>query len=91
MKNNSRRKRIKFRRHTKGRLIERYEVAFNDEDLKNMKKLIMLGKTKIIKALSNSRTIHEVFYKDLNILVIYNKQYKEIATALEHRSQEDTL
>ena len=84
-KKNFHKKKNKFRKHTINRLRERYEVDFNNEDLKNMKELILIGKTKPIKALSNSRTIHKIYYKKLSFIVIYNKNYKEIATALRRK------
>jgi len=81
--NCKRKKRNKFRRHTINRLKERYDVEFNNEDLKNMKKLIISGKTESIKAFSKSRTLHKIWYKELIIIAIYNKNYKEIATVLK--------
>lgn len=79
----TRKKKQKFRNHTKSRLNERYNVIFTNQDLKNMVELIKTGKSKIIKSFSNTRTLHKLIYKDIEMIVVYNKYYKEIATAFE--------
>lgn len=79
----NRKKKIRFRKHTKNRLYERYNVYFTNQDLKNMVTLIRTGKSKMIKAFSNTRTLHRITYNNIEMVVVYNKYYKEIATAFE--------
>lgn len=76
-------KKHKFINHTKNRLIERYNVVFTNQDLKDMAIMIKTGKSKIIKSFSNTRTLHKILYKEIEIIVVYNKHYKTIATAFE--------
>lgn len=78
----------KLQKHTRNRLQERYDVTFNHEDLKQIKGLIRAGKTEVIKVYSNSRKIHKVIYKGMELIILYNKNYKEIATPLK---KEDIL
>lgn len=84
-----RKKRINFRNHTKERLSERYNVDFTNQDLENMIELIKKGKSKVIKVFSRTRKLHKVRYKKLDILVVYNKYYKEIATVFERENEND--
>ena len=85
MKRNKKKK--KFRTHTKVRLQERYNVNFNHEDSKILKGLIRAGKSEIVKVYSNARKVHKVNYKEMDILVLYNKNLQEIATVFEFKEE----
>lgn len=70
------------RRHTKRRAIERYSLYLNRSDLYEIVKIIQRGKTNRCLKSSNGKSIHELEYKGINIIVVYSKTHKEIKTIL---------
>ena len=71
------------RKHAKKRLTERYGLELNHTDLREITRIIQESSGDFaIGRVSHSRTKHLINYKDMEILVVYDKNQKTIVTAL---------
>jgi len=82
-------RRIKsYRKHSKRRAIERYNVSLNRAERQQIITLIKTGGTSRQRRLTNSRTLHEVDFKGHKLYPIYSKTTKEIVTFLTEEQAE---
>ena len=82
-------RRIKsYRKHSKRRAIERYNVSLNQAERQQIITSIKTGETLRQKRLTNSRTLHEVDFNDTKLYPIYSKTTKEIVTFLTEEQAE---
>ena len=69
--------------HAKARAKERYGIDLTDQDIKNIVKMIRVGKTKCVHKTSNKRSIHLVFYRAKEMYAVYDKSWGDIVTFLK--------
>lgn len=68
--------------HAIRRARERYGLELSIADIESLAKIIRTQTTKKVKALSNSRTVHELTYQGITVLVIYDKKRHTLVTFL---------
>lgn len=68
--------------HAIKRARERYDLELSIADIEGIAKMIRTQNTKRVKALSNSRVVHELKYKSKTIRVIYDKKRHTLLTFL---------
>jgi hypothetical protein len=82
----SRRKRqdkaITLRRHFKNRLLERYGIQATNEDIKKYVQMIQEGRGRIVMKQSLRVSVWDLFINEKTLRVAYDKNRKELITAL---------
>jgi len=69
--------------HAKQRARERYGASLSGRDFRAMAHLIRDGRSTPVRRSSLSRSVHWVFYRDRDWLVVYSRQSKGIVTVLD--------
>lgn len=81
-------KTINQRIHAKTRAIERYNTFLNRNDLFAIVKLIQENKSIPIAKKTNRITIHKINYKEVDLVVAYDKSRGSVASFLPPDCQE---
>jgi hypothetical protein len=76
------------RSHAKVRAIERYSVHINNQDLKNIAGMIRNRKQISRVRISNTKSINEIEYMGLVMLVVYSHRHDEIITFLPRKEKQ---
>lgn len=66
--------------HVMKRFKQRFCVSINRKDIKEMINLIKTGKSEAVYALSNTKKVHRVSYKNKDVCCVYNSLRKRIHT-----------
>jgi hypothetical protein len=74
-------------KHAVQRADLRYGVRLNENDLREIVKLIETGKSKPLQKQSNRVVVHKVSYKSCDMILVYDKLRKSIATFLPSDSE----
>jgi hypothetical protein len=72
------------RRHFKMRLLERYGILCNNDMYRSFISQVKKQESKPLLAQSRTRVIHEIYYEDRPIWVVYDKKRHEFCTALPY-------
>lgn len=68
--------------HSIKRARQRYGLSLSISDIEHIAKLIRTQATKRVKALTNTRVVHELECQGKTVLVVYDKKRHSIATFL---------
>ena len=68
--------------HALRRALQRYRVSLTSDEYEDLCKQVLAGESKFIKKISNTRTMHIVSYKKINMRCIYDKKRACIVTFL---------
>jgi len=68
------------RQHTKKRLLERYNLICNNDEIKQITNIIIKGKSTPLHSISSNVDIHKIPFKNRNIIALFHKKCKEIIT-----------
>lgn len=68
--------------HVKRRAKERYDLDLTSHDLIIIIKKIQMNQTHVLKRYTNSRTVHKINHKGIEIPVLYSSSLKRIVTVL---------
>ena len=71
--------------HSKKRAWERYSLELTNNDLDNLVNQIKRGEAEFIRGYSNTRSVHKVKCRDLDLPVLYSRSLKRIVTVLPER------
>ena len=71
--------------HLRRRLKERYDLDINQKDINLIEEHIRNGKTRIIRYESKGRSIHAININGQIVVLVYNKIYDSVVTALTKR------
>jgi hypothetical protein len=68
--------------HAKRRALERYGVAFSNDDLQDIVRKIQAGKATLVGRQSNRVTVWIVEHADMRLMIAYDKSRSSIVTFL---------
>lgn len=68
--------------HSIKRARQRYDLDLSAADIESIAKLIRTQATKRVKALTNTRVVHELECKGKTVWVVYDKKRHSVATFL---------
>lgn len=75
--------------HAINRGKERYGLTLSKQDIKNISRIIREGESEFLEKSSNTATIHRLVYKDVPMVVVYDKVRKTIRTILPEDCKEN--
>ncbi len=77
--------------HTKRRMLERFGLEINGEEVDELCRQITHNEATHVRKLSLSRTLWRVMFKEVEVYVVYDKNQKNIVTVKRPDQIYDTI